>query len=59
MEFVTVTCPYCYESVEMELDPETVGELVHDCGVCCNPWRVLVRRKSNGRPVVDVERLQD
>ena len=59
MEFVTVTCPYCFESVEMELDPMTEGELVHDCAVCCNPWRVRVRRRRSGRPVVDVERAQD
>jgi hypothetical protein len=59
MEFVTVTCPYCFEAVEMELDPQTEGELVHDCAVCCNPWRVRVRRRRSGRPIVDVERAQD
>ncbi|HEY1100744.1 MAG TPA: CPXCG motif-containing cysteine-rich protein [Myxococcota bacterium] len=57
-EFVRVTCPYCFENVEMELDPETVGELVHDCEVCCNPWRVFVRRTSKGKPIVDVDRAQ-
>lgn len=58
MEFVTVTCPYCFESVDMELDPETEGELVHDCAVCCNPWLVMVTRGGRGLHV-DVQRAQD
>jgi hypothetical protein len=59
MDFISVVCPYCFESVEMELDPQTEGELVHDCEVCCNPWRVMVRRKRDGTARVDVERAQD
>jgi hypothetical protein len=58
-DFVQVTCPYCFELVEMELDPETRGELVHDCEVCCNPWRVRVSRDADGNAFVDVERAQD
>jgi hypothetical protein len=58
-EFVTVTCPYCFEQVEMELDPQTDGALVHDCAVCCNPWDVVVKRRGDGSVQVSVERAQD
>jgi hypothetical protein len=54
MEFVTVQCPVCFEFVEMELDPQSVGEMVHDCSVCCHPWTVFVKRKNDGSPVVRV-----
>jgi Cysteine-rich CPXCG len=58
VEFVPVTCPYCFEDTELELDPATEGELVSDCPVCCNPWRVLVRRDEEGAPVVELDRAQ-
>lgn len=40
-----VTCPYCGEEGEVEVDP-TGGEeqeFVQDCAVCCRPWRVIAR----------------
>jgi hypothetical protein len=53
-----VTCPYCHESQLLVLDPDSVGELVHDCDVCCRPWRVRVARDANGELEVDVDRAQ-
>lgn len=53
-----VQCPYCFEWVEIVVDPDTRGELVQDCEVCCRPWRMLVRRRRDGSPVVTVERAQ-
>ncbi len=49
---LTVTCPYCGEDVEIYLDPDERGAFVQDCEVCCNPWRIRVRR---GRDGMDVE----
>lgn len=57
-EFLPVTCPYCFEETELELDPESAGELVSDCPVCCNPWRVIVHRDGDGVPSIDVDRAQ-
>lgn len=55
--WVSVTCPHCFETLEVLIDAETRGELVQDCEVCCNPWRVVVRRRRDGEPEVSVEAL--
>ena len=44
-----VTCPYCEESVEIYIEPETRGTLVQDCEVCCNPWQVRVESDGDDR----------
>jgi hypothetical protein len=53
-----VQCPYCWQTQELEVDPDTQGEMVQDCEVCCRPWRVTVRRKKDGELTVRVERAQ-
>ena len=47
----TVTCPYCFEEVEIYLEPDVRGALVQDCEVCCNPWQLRVTREGNERYV--------
>ncbi len=39
-----VTCPYCGETVTLELDVGggTCQQYVQDCEVCCRPWQVAV-----------------
>lgn len=54
----SVQCPYCFESVELWLEPDVLGRLVQDCEVCCNPWSVTVWRNDDGARGVDVERAQ-
>jgi hypothetical protein len=51
-----VTCPYCGEATSLTLDPSggTLQEYVEDCAVCCQPWRVRVRWRRNGRALVEV-----
>jgi len=46
-----VTCPYCGETLEIYLEPDTAGTLVQDCEVCCNPWRVEVDDDGDDRSV--------
>lgn len=58
MDALTVTCPYCFEAVELVLDPDTYGSFVQDCDVCCNPWSVHVARDPDGDAIVDVTRAQ-
>jgi len=53
-----VQCPYCFEWVEIQLDPESQGLMVEDCPVCCNPWQLRVQRSRSGDLEVRVERLQ-
>ncbi|MGB5809458.1 MAG: CPXCG motif-containing cysteine-rich protein [Polyangiales bacterium] len=54
----TVICPYCFEAVEVFIDPETVGELVQDCDVCCHPWRLVVARTEEGSLSLHADRAQ-
>jgi hypothetical protein len=54
---VWISCPYCGESVETVLDPESEGEMVQDCEVCCRPWLMRVERARDGRTIVRVDTL--
>jgi predicted DCC family thiol-disulfide oxidoreductase YuxK len=54
-----VTCPYCFEEVEIFLEADLAGELVWDCEVCCNPWQLTVRRDRDGDLEVRAERLEE
>jgi hypothetical protein len=53
-----VTCPYCYQVVEIWVDPDTVGSFVQDCDVCCRPWQVDVQRDDDGELALEVDRAQ-
>lgn len=55
-DLVWVTCPWCFESVELVVEPDLLGEMVIDCEVCCRPWRVTVARDRFGDPEVTVDR---
>lgn len=55
---VIVVCPYCGETVEIFLEDDVAGEMVYDCAVCCNPWRLLVRRHGEELQV-EAGRLDD
>lgn len=46
-----VHCPYCGEEVELYLEPDVMGTLVHDCEVCCRPWQVQVGYEQGERYV--------
>jgi hypothetical protein len=53
-----VRCPYCREWVELYVDPDTAGDYIEDCEVCCQPWSVRVARDEDGRLQVAVSRAQ-
>ena len=44
----TVICPYCFEELEVYVDPESEGQLIRDCDVCCRPWALQVTRDGEG-----------
>jgi hypothetical protein len=50
-EPVSVTCPYCGESVEIYIEHDVHGRFVQDCEVCCNPWLVRVSWEDGERYV--------
>jgi hypothetical protein len=49
-EFI-VTCPYCGEEIEIQIEEDVRGTFVQDCEVCCNPWLVSVVRTADGTDV--------
>jgi transposase-like protein len=51
-----VYCPYCGEVNEITLDPGSGSsqDYVEDCQVCCRPWRVLVRYRTDGTAEVSI-----
>lgn len=51
-----LTCPYCFEQVEVYVDPQSEGQLIRDCDVCCRPWVMQVSRSANGELFVQVTR---
>jgi hypothetical protein len=52
----TIQCPWCWEELELYIDPETEGTMVEDCAVCCRPWQVHVYRESGEKASVLVTR---
>lgn len=54
---MAVTCPWCYENLELWVDADSVGAMVQDCDVCCRPWQLHISRDAEtGAPRVDVTR---
>jgi len=42
IQFETITCPYCWEAIEITLDLTVESQQhVEDCSVCCRP--IVVR----------------
>jgi hypothetical protein len=38
IQFETITCPYCWESIEIAVDLSVdTQQQVEDCSVCCRP----------------------
>lgn len=52
-----VICPYCGETVTLELDAGSgeAQEYVEDCEVCCRPWQVRVHFDATGAAEVTLE----
>ena len=55
-EIQIIQCPWCWEQITLSLDPETYGEFVEDCEVCCRPWYIHVYRSEEGKIEVQVVR---
>lgn len=56
IESAPVTCPYCWETIELEMDL-SAGDAVYseDCSVCCHPLIVRLRVGEDGDFSVEVE----
>ena len=56
-DLVQAQCPYCAAWQEVLLDPESVGKMVQDCEVCCEPWDMTVVRSRSGALSVRLLRM--
>ena len=60
MDEAAVQCPYCWETIPLQLDlSEGDSTYVQDCSVCCQPILVRVRIANDSSHAVDVEREND
>jgi len=50
MTFLPVSCPYCGEAAELDVDDDggSRQHFVQDCPVCCQPWQVSVVQDRDG-----------
>jgi hypothetical protein len=43
----SITCPYCWETIEITLDLSVEGQrYVEDCSVCCRPMVIDYRAED-------------
>ena len=57
---VSIRCPYCGESIRVEIDCSAGDQsYIEDCQVCCRPIEFAVTVNEQGNPRVDVSRDDD
>ena len=44
-----ITCPYCWESIPILVDPSESQTYTEDCSVCCRP--ILIQTKIDGEDI--------
>jgi hypothetical protein len=55
-----IQCPYCWESIEVEVDASAARqEYVEDCHVCCQPILFKVAVDKRNRATVSAKREND
>ncbi|WP_339781908.1 CPXCG motif-containing cysteine-rich protein [uncultured Marinobacter sp.] len=54
LDSVLIQCPYCWETLDISVDPSVVEqEYVEDCQVCCQPILLQVVFDDNLTPHVE------
>jgi hypothetical protein len=55
IQLETITCPYCWESIEIALDLSVDDQQhVEDCSVCCRPIVIRYRAENGELASLDV-----
>jgi hypothetical protein len=55
VQLETITCPYCWESIEITLDLSVdFQQQVEDCSVCCRPIVIRYRAENGELAALDV-----
>lgn len=56
IHLATITCPYCWEAIEVALDLSVeTQQQVEDCAVCCRPIVCRYRAEDGELTELDVE----
>ena len=54
IQFETITCPYCWEPIEIVLDLSVdEQQQVEDCSVCCRP--IVIRYRAEDGELASLE----
>jgi hypothetical protein len=54
IHFATITCPYCWEEIELALDLSVESQQqVEDCSVCCRP--IVFRYRAEGGELTELD----
>lgn len=60
LESASLQCPYCWESIEVEVDCSVEQqEYIEDCSVCCRPIVITVVASDDGELVSVNARSED
>jgi hypothetical protein len=54
IQLQTITCPYCWESIEITLDLSVAAQQqVEDCSVCCRP--IVIRYRAEDGELAELD----
>jgi len=54
LHYETITCPYCWETIEVALDLSVEEQrYVEDCSVCCRP--IAIGYRAEDGELVEIE----
>jgi hypothetical protein len=54
IQLQTITCPYCWEQIEISLDLSVESQQqVEDCSVCCRP--IVIRYRAEDGELVSLD----
>lgn len=60
LDYVSIQCPYCWETLEVSVDPSVPEqEYVEDCQVCCQPILLTVHFDERLVPTVEARAEND
>jgi hypothetical protein len=58
IQFQTITCPYCWESIEISLDLSVdTQQQIEDCSVCCRP--IVIRYSAADGELASLDRAAE
>lgn len=58
LHYESITCPYCWETIEISLDLSIEQQrYVEDCSVCCRP--IAIGYRAQDGELVEIEAVRE